>query len=216
MAYEPYERNGIKLSFPPGLHNVLAQIIAEAPPAETCTRLDYRRTYQYLTEEGFPDPKEQARMVKLCMKRVKVRVTRGASAPTSGTTGDDKINGKERIAQEAHASARVKLPKAEANMTMKDVHATAMKPALGDMVYMDLDGYKEASEAIVVGEENGEINVKFIADDVEDRYPVDHADIKRVIKGAPQGSNAKRQREEHKRAREELEGENATLSHRIT
>ena len=94
MAYEPYERNGIKLSFPPGLHNVLAQIIAEAPPAETCTRLDYRRAYQYLKEEGFPDPKEQARMVKLCMKRVKVRVTRGASAPTSGTTGDDKINGK--------------------------------------------------------------------------------------------------------------------------
>ena len=73
-------------------------------------------------------------MVKLCMKRVKVRVTRGASAPTSGTTGDNKINGKERIAQEAHASARAMLPKAEAKMTIKDVHATAMKPALGHLL----------------------------------------------------------------------------------
>ena len=63
----------------------------------------------------------------------------------------------------------MKLPKAEANMTMKDVHATTMKPALGDMVYMDLDGYKDLSEAIVVDEENGEINVMFIADDAEDR-----------------------------------------------
>jgi hypothetical protein len=53
-----------------------------------------------------------------------------------------------------------------------------------------------------------------VADDVEHRYPVGDADIITVIKGAPQGSDAKRQREEHKRAREELEEKNAALSHR--
>ena len=213
MAFE-FKRKGVNLSFPQGLHSVLARILAEAPPAETRTRLDYRRAHQYLTEEGFPDPKEQARMVKLCMKRVRRLATRGASAPTSGTKGDDKINGKEPIAQEARASAPAMLPRAKAKVTMKDVDATVMIPTIGDMVYVNLDGYEQASEAIVVDEENGEINVMFMADDAEDRYPANHADIKRVIKGAPQGSDAKRQREEHKQAREELEETNATLSHR--
>ena len=44
-----YKRRGVKLSSPQGLHNVLARIIAEAPPAETRIQLDYRRAYQYLT-----------------------------------------------------------------------------------------------------------------------------------------------------------------------
>ena len=184
------------------MNDVLAIIIAEAPPAETRTRLDYRRAHQYLTDEGIADSTERKRMVKLCMKRVKRLLNRGASAPTSGTTGDDKINGEERIAREARASTRAMLPKAEATMTMKAVHAMAMIPAPGDVVYVDLDGYGQASEATVVDEENGEIYVKFVADDVKHRYPVDHADIITVIKGAPQGSDAKRQREEHKRARE--------------
>ena len=209
-----YKRRGEKLSYPQGLNDVLAIIIAEAPPAETRTRLDYRRAHQYLTDEGIADSTERKRMVKLCMKRVKRLLNRGASAPTSGTTGDDKINGEERIAREARASTRAMLPKAEATMTMKAVHAMAMIPAPGDTVYVDLNGYGQASEATVVDEENGEIDVKFVADDVEHRYPVDHADIMRVIKGAPQGSDAKRQREEHKRAREELEEKNAALSHR--
>ena len=209
-----YKRRGEKLSYPQGLNDVLAIIIAEAPPAETRTRLDYRRAHQYLTDEGIADYIERKRMVKLCMKRVKRLLNRGASAPTSETTGDDKINGEERIAREARASARAMLPKAEATMKMKAVHAMAMIPAPGDVVYVDLDGYGQASEATVVDEENGEIDVKFVADDVEHRYPVDHADIMTVIKGAPQGSDAKRQREEHKRAREELEEKNAALSHR--
>ena len=213
MAFE-FKRKGVDLSFPQGLHSVLARILAEAPPAETRTRLDYRRAHQYLTEEGVPDPKEQARMVRLCVRRVRRLATRGASAPTSGTKGDDKINGKEPIAQEARASAPAMLPIAKAKVTMKDVDATVVIPALGDIVYVILDGYEQASEAVVVDEENGEIKVKFMADDAEDRYQVDHADIERVIKGAPQGSDAKRQREEHKQAREELEETNATLSHR--
>ena len=209
-----YTRGGAKLSYPQGLNDVLARIIAEAPPAETRTRLDYRRAHQYLTEEGISDPKEQARMVKLCMKRVKRLAKRRASAPTSGATGNDKTNGKERIAREAHASTRAMLPKAEAKMTTKAVHATAMIPALGDVIYVDLDGYGQASEATVVDENNGQICVKFVADDVEHRYPVDDIDIIRVIEGAPQGSDAKMKREEHKRAREELEEKNAALSHR--
>ena len=110
-------------------------------------------------------------MVKLCMKRVKRLAKRRASAPTSGATGNDKTNGKERIAREAHASARA-LPKAEAQMAMKAPHATAMIPALGDVIYVNLDGYGQASEATVVDEENGEICVKFVADDVEHRYPI--------------------------------------------
>jgi hypothetical protein len=42
---------------------------------------------------------------------------------------------------------------------MKAVHAMAMIPAPGDVVYVDLDGYGQASEATVVNEENGEIDV---------------------------------------------------------
>ena len=101
-----YKRRGEKLSYPQGLNDVLARIIAEAPPAETRTRLDYRRAHQYLTDEGIADSIERRRMVKLCMKRVKRLLNRGASAPTSGTTGDDRINGEERIAREARASAQ--------------------------------------------------------------------------------------------------------------
>ena len=121
-----YKRRGEKLSYPQGLNDVLAIIIAEAPPAETRTRLDYRRAHQYLTDEGIADSTERKRMVKLCMKRVKRLLNRGASAPTSG---------------EARASTRAMLPKAEATMTMKAVHAMAMIPAPGDMVYVDLNGY---------------------------------------------------------------------------
>jgi len=192
-----YKRRGVKLSYLQGLSNVLARIIAEAPPAGTRTRLDRRRACQYLKEEGIADPKEQARMVKLCMKRVKRLAKRRASVPTSGTTGDDKTNGKERIAREAHASVRAMLLKAEAQLTTKALHATARIPALGDVIYVDLDGYGQASEATVVDEEHGEIYAKFVADDVEHRYPVDDIDIIRVIEGAPQGSDAKRKREEH-------------------
>ena len=91
MAFE-FKRKGSKLSFPQGLHNVLARIIAEAPPAETRTRLDYRRAYQYLTEEGIPDPKEQARMVKLCMRRVKRLATRGDDDDVTAPTKRPCIN----------------------------------------------------------------------------------------------------------------------------
>jgi hypothetical protein len=53
-----YKRRGEKLSYPQGLNDVLAIIIAEAPPAETRTRLDYRRAHQYLTDEGIADSTE--------------------------------------------------------------------------------------------------------------------------------------------------------------